>query len=513
VPVLLLSLVAAALILPGAASAAEPVPDFTVEPAPGSSLAPAGGYFRLVAKPRDTATQALVVRNTSNRPIEIRLAAVDARTAAYGGVSYGLPAEATKGVGTWISLQTERLRLRARESAKVLFSVAVPSDAGSGEHLGGLAIWSPRDAQAQESERGAGQAGASVTIQTRRVIALVVRVPGPVAPRLVVTGVAPAPRADGLYLTVAVANRGGLLTKATGVLSLPGEGFTERFSVDSIVPGTSVAYPLKWTERPRDGEYRARVDLRYGSRTAVWEGTFTVGEQVSAELVDRGAADTADRPQSNSILLALAAAGAGAAGVLALALLAWFALRRRRRRPPGGPPTAAAHADDATDPRSPTASGGKDETLAAGGAHGQSRSSTAQRRHSDDQAPPAAASPHTPDRPEAAATSPAAAENDVTRYPAPPRAPDGAPTPRPRPADNNGDSQARTREPLLPSPSGPIDAGGSIRSNQEPTPTSPNRPRATDEHISAPAARLASLAGAAVAGATLLIIMRRGRGE
>ncbi|MGZ8693125.1 MAG: WxL protein peptidoglycan domain-containing protein [Gaiellaceae bacterium] len=305
--------------------------NFTAEPAPRSSLDGDGGYFRINARPGKEAEQAIVLRNLSQRPLELRIAAADAATGAYGGVSYGLPGDARARVGKWISFEQPTVRLAAGEAKRLPFTVAVPAGAVGGEHLGGITISVPSSAKTQETERGAGQAGASLNIQTRRVIAVVVRVPGPAEPRLVVTGVTPAARADGVYLEIGIENRGGALTKAKGTITLPDDGFTQRFALDTFVPGTATAYPLKWAQSPRDGEHRATVELSYGTRKALWTGTFTIGEEVKEALVERGAPGKIEESRNSALTLAAVAAAAAVTTGL-LGGIIWLFSRRRRKR-------------------------------------------------------------------------------------------------------------------------------------------------------------------------------------
>lgn len=374
---LLPALLAALAGVAGPAAAAQSPMNFTAEPAPGSSLAPAGGYFLVNARPGGTMEQAVVLHNLSNRPIELRVAAVDAATGAYGGVSYGLPGDARTRVGKWISFDSPSVQLAAGSAVRVSFTVAVPEGAAGGEHLDGIAVWSPSSAETKEAKRGAGQAGATVSIQTRRVIAVLVRVPGPAVPRLVVTGVTPAARADGVYLEIGIENRGGALTKAKGVVSIPDERFKKTFAIDTFVPGTAAAYPIKWAPSPRSGEYQARVELRYGARRTSWEGTFTIGEKVAKELVERGAPGRVEKPPTSvATLAAIAAAAAAAAGLLVGGVI-WLVSRRRRRRasvrrpPPGGdldehgrdedPPRPGGHV---TDPNHTAAVAGDDKAAA-----------------------------------------------------------------------------------------------------------------------------------------------------
>lgn len=258
---------------------------FLAEPADGSSTEPRGSYFVVAASPGGEFSQSVALRNDSPGPLDLRLAAVDAGTAQRGGTSFGLESETPSRAGAWVVLERTALTLAAGESTLVGFKVTVPADATSGVHLAGISVLSPTKAATAD---GTGtQAGAAITVQSRRVIAVQVDLPGPADPELVITGVAPVARPDGLYLEVAVDNRGRGLTKGEGDLTLPGDNFASPLSIETFVPGTSIAYPVKWGDSVPDGERDAHVEIRYGDRVAVWDGKFRVGEDVRDELANR----------------------------------------------------------------------------------------------------------------------------------------------------------------------------------------------------------------------------------
>lgn len=81
------------------------------------------------------------------------------------------------------------------------------------------------------------------------------------------------------------------------------------------MPATSIGYPIKWTDVPREGVYEATVEIDYDGRVAQWEGSFTVGDPVLEDLEDRGV----DVPSGLPIVPI-----ATAAGVIAAALAGWW---------------------------------------------------------------------------------------------------------------------------------------------------------------------------------------------
>ena len=295
------ALVLACAILPlspvAAGAAAEDAPKFLAQPAAGSSTEPRGGYFVVAGSPGKTFTQSVALRNDSEGPLDLHLTAVDAATAQRGGSSFALETDKRAQTATWISLDKTSATLAPRASLTVPFRITVPADAVSGVHLAGISVLVPaaKDAAAE----GGSKAGASVTVQSRRVIAVQVNLPGPADPELVITGVAPVARPDGLYLQVAVDNKGRGLTKGEGVVTLADDGFEQKFSIDTFVPGTSIAYPIKWTDKALDGDHPAHVEIRYGDRVAVWDGKLTIGKAIKEEQANRQVTPPSDSSTSS----------------------------------------------------------------------------------------------------------------------------------------------------------------------------------------------------------------------
>ncbi|HEX2057546.1 MAG TPA: DUF916 domain-containing protein [Actinomycetota bacterium] len=318
---------AAALLIPvllaAPALGRQPGVEFAASPGPGSQTAPRGGYFLIDAEPGEEIRQSVTLLNESARRLRLALAGVDATTGQLGGISYALPLNPVQRTGEWIALDSTDVSLAPGASKTVGFTVTVPSDADAGEHIAGLTVWEPAEEREQTRD-----GDVSVVIRTRRVLAIQVNLPGPKAPELVVTGVRPTARPDGLYLEVQIENRGTAMTTAEGTLDLEQDGFVRDFSVDTFVPGTSIGYPIKWADEPEEGSYRAAVEIEYDGRVAEWAGAFTVGEQLVAELEDRGVEVPSEFP-----LLPVAVAAAAAVAAVATVL------RLRGRSPAAaGPP-------------------------------------------------------------------------------------------------------------------------------------------------------------------------------
>lgn len=321
---------AVAVSIAAPAAAQQAGVSFVAEPAPGSQTAPDGGYFVLESEPGAEVKQSIGVRNDGPEPLDLRLAAVDVVTGQLGGASYGIAGdERPGGTGGWITLERTEITVAPKESAVVSFTVAVPADADAGQHLAGISIAAPRD-DAKTNDAGSGRARASVSVHTRRVIAVQIELPGQAEPELAVTGVSPTARPDGVYLEIAVENTGQTFTRGSGRITVS-DGFEQTFEIDTFLPRTSIAYPIKWTESVEDGTHEVQVEITYGDqrRVAHWQGGFAVGEQVRADLADRQVERPSDVNDPGEGMPVPALIGGGAA---ALVTAGWAVGRVTRPR-------------------------------------------------------------------------------------------------------------------------------------------------------------------------------------
>lgn len=287
---LVLALVA--VVLGGAAGPARaadaPATTFVARPADGSPTAPQGGWFLFRAEPGAELAGQMALRNDGDGSLSLRLAAVDATTAQRGGVEYGLPEPPPDEVGAWIELSRDAVTLPRGGSVEIPFTVRVPADAEPGDHLGGLAVWAP-----DEADTGSGGSGFApgVTVETRQVVAVQLDLPGPAPQSLEIQGTRAVARPDGPYIEVLIANTGRRLAKATGTLTVDGEMVAEGFAVDTIVPGTSVAFPIRWPGADLDASHDIEVRLRYDGEAASWTGALRADDAVRSALEDWDAPD------------------------------------------------------------------------------------------------------------------------------------------------------------------------------------------------------------------------------
>ena len=286
--VLLLMQLAAQMTVIAPARAGASSMSFTSEPS-FSSRSEHDGYFVINGEPGKVVSDSIQVRNISQTPIVVQLAPVAALTALRGGVDYGLPGD-DPGVGSWIRLSTRKVSLGAGTSRNVPFTISIPDTAPAGVNLAGIAAWIAPNEE-MTSPVAQDQDGAFLSVQTRRVIAVQIDLPGGAVAKLDVGSVDAVALPDGSYLEIHLNNSGSALTSGTGTLSVPDLGFQEDFTFGTFVPGTAMRYPIKLGTAPDDGDYAVRVHLEFDGGRTDWEGRLVIRSALIDILIDRGAAE------------------------------------------------------------------------------------------------------------------------------------------------------------------------------------------------------------------------------
>jgi hypothetical protein len=315
------------LALPAAAadSKADTVTAFV---APGSKTDAKGGYYAFDATPGSSTTQSVVVRNDRTRPIVAHVEAVDAYTGAATGANYDPPGTEPSKTGTWIVVSTPEVTLQPGDRRTVDFTVHVPADAEPGVYLAGISASVPSPATSATTNGNRKGTDFEVTLEAQRLIAVQVTVPGPAAPKLVVTGARATATPDGVALLIGIANRGNAFARGSGSIKVADTSLDQRFTVNTFVPGTEIEYRVPWTKDVVPGNHAVSVLLRYGDGTqSAWNGNVAINQTTQAKLESDLAKNRL--PSGGGLPVGLLAG----AVVAVLACLAGVVVLRRRRRP------------------------------------------------------------------------------------------------------------------------------------------------------------------------------------
>lgn len=323
--------------------AAADEPQFGIRPANPSADGAAGGYFTLKAQPGDTLKDAVIIANPGTVPITVALYPVDATSGQGGGAVYMGSTDPRTGVGAWITLEATTIAVAPQKQETVPFTLTVPKASHGGQYLGGIAIQLDRGANAATQQAGSF----GITTVTRALTAVLVNV-GEItaAPSLRITGARIAD-VDGLpTLTLAIQNDGTTLVKSHGDVTVTDASgkvvLSSQLTLDTLVPQTTIAYPVQADPPATPGTYRVRATLDFGGSTpAVFEGPVVVTTQPTAAAAPSArarpapATAAASAPTKNSGLSPLVAILSGLVGAFAVATigLVIFVVRSQKRRP------------------------------------------------------------------------------------------------------------------------------------------------------------------------------------
>lgn len=330
-----LTAMAVLLALPSTAAAAAETSSASSAAAPGLTPIRPGpkGYFYYTLAPGQSATAQAVVHDLSTSPARYLVYVTGATTSPVGGVSYGQPSAHPSGAAAWLRPSETTVDLGPKGAATVQARIVVPPGTLPGDYVAAIAAQDPTS-QAEAAPAPGQRFGFVVT--TRAVVAVVVRVPGPMAPAAGFGRPSVAAQQQRQVLTIPIHDTGNQLMKPYLVgkvssCSTPQPLFSLARQLDTFVPRTTVDYPWYLPSVLSAGCYRVTLDLRLGrngARLATYDGTLRVGK---AALPIRRATRTAGAGAGVPGWLVAVAAVAALLLLGALVLLIRSRVERRRR--------------------------------------------------------------------------------------------------------------------------------------------------------------------------------------
>ncbi len=210
--------------------------------------------FRLNLKPGGSMEDRIIIRNTSDAVLKLRVYSADSAPTTNGEIDLKKPDDQMTGLGLWIKLDApEVVEIAPGENRSIWFKLTIPRDAEPQEQVGGIVV-----------EQTAGFPAARVEIPVRQ------RPPGPANIKLDIvefrrtTGSWSRPALFGLTLK----NTGNMLLKPTGrvdVSSIFGSqtGSIELDGLPTIFPGQTAELTLKWEQTPLLGYFFAQAVMEY----------------------------------------------------------------------------------------------------------------------------------------------------------------------------------------------------------------------------------------------------------
>jgi hypothetical protein len=299
------------------------------KPAAGSSLA-SGGWYLLTGEGGASFSQSVTVTNTNSHAVEAHIDAADGLTSDHTGTQLTKPGNAVTATGRWITVSTPVVTLQPKEVRNIPFTVLIPKGTSAGQYLGGLNIYVPLTTHSVAPP--APKNGASLTMDMQFVdsIGVEVDVPGPRAPKLLVSAATPSASPQGIVLGLHMANEGNAFAHGTAVVRVADTNTDKTFNVETFVPGTAIVYPMIWTKSVVPGSHKVQVDITYeGGRRTTWSGVVNVdGAALGAALRN---VQLRNKKNSDSFPWLLLVAALLLLGFITGAVV----MRRRARRPAG----------------------------------------------------------------------------------------------------------------------------------------------------------------------------------
>ena len=289
-------------------------PQFGIRPANLGADAATSGYFTLKAQAGETLKDAVIVANPGTVPIKVALYPVDATSGRGGGAVYMGGADPRKGVGAWITLEATTVEVAPQKQETIPFTLTVPKETRASQYLGGIAIQLDRGAVTATQEAGSF----GVTTVTRALTAVLVNV-GEVTtmPSLRIAG-AQVTDVDGLpTLTLSVQNDGATLVKSHGDVTITDATgktvLTSQLTLDTLIPQTTIAYPVQEEPPTTPGAYHVHATLDFGGNApAVFDGPVVVtARPTAAPAAPSGRA----RPTAAAAPVAVGASAKGSGGI------------------------------------------------------------------------------------------------------------------------------------------------------------------------------------------------------
>jgi hypothetical protein len=325
--ILLTTAVAALAVVGNAAASVSTGVSFGVRPSHYDAGDPATrAYFKHVEAPGGSFADSVVVSNGGTSPVTLLAYPVDGLTGQTSGSVYANHGDRIRKAGRWVHVDVSRIVVAAGATRTVSFTVHVPRNATSGDHLAGIAF---EDANPTTS-------GGSFRIKQvlREVLGVLVRVPGPTAARLSLgkLSLQTLPGTGLASVLVGIGNTGTSLCKPHLRVALADGGVRSAVSrqLDTILPGDTISYPLVLAHGLKSGTYRIDAHAACARTTAHEATTFRLGEAL------KGAKDVpvpaaAPAPTRTRFPLWMLTAVAGLAIVVTILLGLVVYLRRALR--------------------------------------------------------------------------------------------------------------------------------------------------------------------------------------
>ena len=308
---------------------------FRLMPDPDVTISSNRAYFVYESAAGSAMSDAVVVRNAGNEPIELALYAADAKTASNGGVAIGTKlGDTPQAAGTWIQLSETQISLQAGEERSIPFTVQIPEGMSPAEY--GAAIV----AQPADSAQDEGQSGpVGVNFIPRTAATVLLTIPGVEAlqPKIEITSLrAETDTAQEIIADLRNSGNTGV-EKTSGTLNIRDANGTVvqeiPLQLGYFLAGDELIYRANLDSELNAGEYDITLSLAYGDQTVEQSTRLSFGQLEEIEIVTAETETTAEVVVQPTIPTEWLIAGAAVivSVLLLLILFVWVQLRRASR--------------------------------------------------------------------------------------------------------------------------------------------------------------------------------------
>ncbi|MFC5928175.1 DUF916 domain-containing protein [Cryobacterium melibiosiphilum] len=147
-PIALIFVLGVPTVSPAVAAASEGDVTWGVRTAT-SGTDPERQNFGYTLDPGESLSDALIISNHDEEPLELDVYAADGFTTTSGQVDLVTRDTASVAAGSWTALDTGQVSIPAGESVEVPFTVTIPAEATPGDYLGGILTSLPQPGQEQ----------------------------------------------------------------------------------------------------------------------------------------------------------------------------------------------------------------------------------------------------------------------------------------------------------------------------------------------------------------------------
>lgn len=186
----------------------------------GVSLLPYRGrvtrsFFKYELEPGERISDGFLIFNNSKKEISVRVYRADATNTDDGSLTGGGPQDKVEGVGTWIKMENQHLKIPPEAQKLVKFEFKVPEGTPPGDHFSFIFVEPIIEQQAKKGEEisSADKAKFRVKVVQRLGIVVWERVPGEYNREIVFSDLKKQFKKGKLYLEFTLANKGNVFIK------------------------------------------------------------------------------------------------------------------------------------------------------------------------------------------------------------------------------------------------------------------------------------------------------------